>query len=110
MIATSITNDLTPTVAAVEPTIQIENIHYQVVHWTEGRFRIRIPRLADDPEYVGKLHYLVDGLDFVSDIQLNPASRSLIVEYDYEASAKAIAIVQERLFSAIQTAPQVEVP
>jgi heavy metal translocating P-type ATPase len=110
MIATSVTNDLTPTVAAVEPTIQIENIHYQVVHWTEGRFRIRIPRLADDPEYVGKLHYLVDGLDFVSDVQLNPASRSLTVEYDYEASAKAIAIVQEKLFSAIQTAPQVEVP
>ena len=110
MIATNFMEDLTPTVAAVEPTIQIENIHYQVVHWTEGRFRIRIPRLADDPEYVGKLHYLVDGLDFVSDIQINPASRSLIVEYDYEASARAIAIVQERLFSVIQTAPQVEVP
>lgn len=110
MIATSVTEDFTPTVAAFEPTIQVETIHYQVAHWTEGRFRIRISRLADDPEYVGKLHYLIDGLDFVSNVQINPASSSLIVEYDFQASARAIAIVQEKLFSAIQAAPLVEVP
>lgn len=111
MIATSVTEDLATTVAVeVVSSLQPQNIHYEVVHWTTGRFRIRILRLADNSEYANQLQYSVESLDFVNSVQINPASRSIIVEYDHEASAVKIATVQEKLFSAIQQAPLVEVP
>ena len=112
MIATSVTEDLATTVAVeVVPSLQAQNIHYEVVHWTTGRFRIRILKLADDAEYANQLQYSVESLDFVNKVQINPASRSIIVEYDHEpTSAVKIATVQEKLFSAIQQAPLVEVP
>lgn len=102
MLATSVTE--------VGPSIRVENIHYHVVHWITGRFRIRIPRLLYDAEYASKLKYLVETLHFVNKVNINPSASSLIVEYDYEANAVAIAVVQEKLFVAIQEAPFVEVP
>lgn len=110
MSAMSVTEELTTTVTEVSPAIQPENIHYQVVHWTTGRFRLRIVRLSFDAEYARKLEYLVTSLDLVTSTQVNPAASSLIVYYDYEASADTTAIVQEQLFVAIQEAPFVDVP
>lgn len=110
MLAPSVTEELVTIVAEVSPSIQPENIHYQVVHWTTGRFRIRILRLSYDSEYASKLKYLVESLDFVTSIQLNPAASSLVVNYNHEANAVALTIVQEKLFVAIQEAPFVDIP
>lgn len=51
---------------------QAENIHYQVVHWIPGRFRILIPRLHEDEEYITKLKYVLDTIEFVTEVEINP--------------------------------------
>lgn len=89
--------------------VTAETIHYQIVHWMPGRFRIKIPKLGWDEEYGGKLKYLVDSLNFVTSTRINPAAHALIVEYRHEPSATAIATVQERLFRVIQEASYAKV-
>ncbi len=87
---------------------QPEEIDYQVVHTTVGRFRIRVARLASDSEYAIKLNWLVESLNFVTSVRINPAASSIIV--NYEASIVSSPIVQENLFTAIQQAITIEVP
>jgi heavy metal translocating P-type ATPase len=94
---------------AMNSVVAIENIHYQIVHWMPGRFRIRIPRLVRDEEYGLKLKYLVESLNFVTGVRLNPSASSLVVEYRHEPTAVAIATIQEKLFRLIQEAPTAKV-
>ena len=89
--------------------ITAENIHYQIVHWMPGRFRIKIPKLGWDGEYAARLQHLVEALNFVTSTRINPSAQSLIVEYRYEPNAAAIATVQEKLFRTIQEAPYAKV-
>lgn len=89
--------------------VDYQNIHYQVIHWMPGRFRIRIPRLAWDEDYGGRLKYLVDALSFVTATRINLEAHSFIVEYHHEVSAISIATVQEKLFRAIQDAPTIDI-
>jgi Cu2+-exporting ATPase len=81
-----------------------------VVHWIPGRFRIQIPLLAEDDEYINQLDYVLDRLDFVTETNINPAARSLVVNYEHEPTALAIATVENKIFTAIQEAAEVEVP
>ena len=90
-------------------TVDCQTIHYQILHWMPGRFRIRIPRLAWDEEYGSRLKYLVDSLSFVSATRISLESRSIVVEYRHEATAVGISLVQEKLFRAIQDAPMVDI-
>jgi len=99
---------LVTTVAEAPIENQPEKIDYQVVHTTVGRYRIRVPRLASDSEYAGKLNWLVESLSFVISVRINPAVSSLIVNYD--TRVVSIAVVQENLFTAIQQASIAEVP
>jgi heavy metal translocating P-type ATPase len=92
------------------PFSHAETIHYEVVHWIPGRFRIRIPQLAWDEEYALSIKYLLSKQSFVTETQVNPLASSLIISYDHQPTAVAIASVQEKLFSAIQQAPTTEVP
>ncbi|HEY9800573.1 MAG TPA: heavy metal translocating P-type ATPase [Leptolyngbyaceae cyanobacterium] len=87
-----------------------ENIHYQVVHWIPGRFRIRIPRLHEDEEYCNQLKYTLEKIEFVTEVEINAQASCLIVNYRHQATASNIAIVQEKLFTAIQRASENIVP
>lgn len=87
-----------------------ENIHYQVLHWIPGRFRIRIPRLHEDEEYCNQLKYTLEKIEFVTEVEVNALASCLIVNYRYQSSASTIAIVQEKLFTAIQRASENIVP
>lgn len=87
-----------------------ENIHYQVVHWIPGRFRIRIPRLHVDEEYCNQLKYTLEKIEFVTEVEVNALASCLIVSYRHQSSASTIAIVQEKLFTAIQRASENSVP
>jgi Cu2+-exporting ATPase len=100
--------------SAMEPQVTVERVtaetvHYQIVHWMPGRFRIKIPKLGWDEEYGSQLKYLVDSLNFVTSSRINPAGHALIVEYRHEPSATAIATVQEKLFRVIQEASYTQV-
>ena len=86
----------------------LQQIDYQVVHFTTGRFRIRVPRLANDIEYASKLTWLVESLDFVITVRINPVAQSVIVNYN--ASLIIGAEVQQHLFTAIQRASLANIP
>lgn len=96
-------------VQVTESFVIPQNIHYQVMHWMPGRFRIRIDRLAYDEEYGGKLKYLVDALNFVTGTRINPMARALVVEYRHDPSATAIVTIQDKLFDVIQSAHYTDV-
>lgn len=90
------------------PTCQAETVLYEVIHWTPGRFRLRIPRLAYDDEYEHQLCYVLKHLNFVTELQINPMTRSVTV--NYEAGDFPIAAIEEQLFQAIQMAAVTQIP
>ncbi len=81
---------------------QLEEMDYQVVHTITGRFRIRVPRLARDLEYASKLNWLIESLNFVTSVRINPAASSVIVNYEVNVVSSAVA--QKELFTCIQQA------
>ncbi|MDG2990624.1 heavy metal translocating P-type ATPase [Candidatus Synechococcus calcipolaris G9] len=88
-----------------------EDVHYQVVHWITGRFRIRIPRLGYDAEYAAKLLYVVSKITAVTTTRINPPARSLVVEYNPKLFGNTLAVVQAEIFQSIQSAATLpEVP
>jgi heavy metal translocating P-type ATPase len=101
---------LVTNVIAAYPFSYPETIHYEVIHWIPGRFRIRIPQLAWDEEYACQLKYVLSKQNFLTESEIKPQASSLIANYNYETSAVAIATIQEKLFKAIQEAATVEVP
>lgn len=101
---------LVTTIVEAQTFSYVETVYYKVVHWVPGRYRIQIPLLAEDEEYAKQLTYVLDTLDFVTEVKVNPAARSLIVNYNHQPTAVAIATVEDKLFSAIQRAVEVEIP
>lgn len=80
-----------------------ENLSYRVVHSIPGRIRIRIPRLVNDSEYASNLQHLIEALDFVSYVRINPTASSLVVEFNYNHKGFTETI-EERIFQAIASA------
>ncbi|RUT07321.1 ATPase [Dulcicalothrix desertica PCC 7102] len=80
---------------------------YEIIHVTRERFRIRISRLASDPEYASKLTWLVEYEDFVLSVRISLLSSSLIVNYDPDVP---VTTVQSSLLKCIEKASQAEVP
>jgi heavy metal translocating P-type ATPase len=74
-------------------------VGYEVIHRTQRRLRLRIPRLIDDPNYAETLQCLVEALDGVVSVRVNLAAQSLVVETE-----GAIAPFESQLFEAIQQA------
>uniref|UniRef100_B8HUR6 Uncharacterized protein n=1 Tax=Cyanothece sp. (strain PCC 7425 / ATCC 29141) TaxID=395961 RepID=B8HUR6_CYAP4 len=68
-------------------------MEYEVKSAIAGRIRIKVPRLAHDPDYAGKLKGLVDGINGVYNCQINPAASSILIEYfcDGNHSTQAMA-------------------
>ncbi|MCL6752101.1 hypothetical protein KBT16_14470 [Nostoc sp. CCCryo 231-06] len=96
-----------PAVAKVDRLQQI--VGYEIVHKNPRRIRISIPRLAADAEYVRTLKYLVESIDSVIEVRINPVVSSIAVEYDYQVDAQAIAKAEQKLFAAIQEAIHVQI-
>ena len=84
-----------------------EKVDYQVVHQNSHRIRVQVPRLQDDT-YVRQLNYLVESLDYVTNVHINPAAQSIALEYDLLVGEEAIATSRIRLFEAIERAPYIE--
>lgn len=81
-------------------------VKYAIVHVTKGRIRIRIPRLKYDREYQCSLEKLVDSLEFVSGVRINPLARSIIIHYDERALT--FVSLQKKLATAIQQAANID--
>ncbi len=57
---------------------------YQIVHSVPGRIRIKIPQLAEDPEFVQRLQQLLNNDDCVIKVRVNRSAASVIINYDGE--------------------------
>ncbi len=86
----------------------LAEIEYQIVHATVGRYRLRIPRIVSDWEYTHKLSWLVESLDFVTDVRINSKAGAVIINYDTDVVSDTV--LQENLSQAIQQANEVDLP
>ena len=59
-----------------------ERIEFQIVHALPGRIRLKIPRLRRESSYRDRLQRLVKSLNPVTEVQVHPASASMIVYYN----------------------------
>lgn len=73
----------------------------QVIHWTPGRYRLRIPRLRYDKEYVRQLPLILQQLDFVNEVRINDRIGSVVITYTVSQTESNRAI-ESRLFAALQ--------
>ncbi|MEA5503421.1 heavy metal translocating P-type ATPase [Halotia wernerae UHCC 0503] len=96
-----------PTESEIPRKNLFQEIHYEIVHITQERLRIRIPRLADDPEYASSLTWLIESFDFIVSVRINQLSSSLIVYYEPDVS---LTTVQKSLLNSIQQASVVDLP
>ncbi len=76
--------------------------NYHVVHTSPGRIRISVPQLNNDWEYTNKLEQLLNSLDFVVRVRLNPSAYSIAIRY--EASAISDQTFLEQIATCFQQA------
>ena len=68
---------------------QVIEVRYQVIHVTTGRLRVRIHRLAIDPEYTSKLQRFLKSSVQVLNVRFNPVLSCLIVHYEADFGTPA---------------------
>ncbi len=81
---------------------------YQVIHSTLGRYRIRVPQLANDSDFADKLKTLVKSLGFVTEVSINAPARSLIISYEINAISSTTAL--EKFARCIDRVNSIEIP
>ena len=61
---------------------ELPQLTYRVVHAIHGRLRLRIPNLRSDSDYCYRLKALVESVESVNKVRLNPDAQSIIIYYD----------------------------
>jgi hypothetical protein len=92
------TSTLVPKLSTRRPTTP----SYQVVHSTNGRIRLRIPKVANDLHYTYKLKRSLTTLAFVTAVIVNPKAMSVTIEY--RANQASNTMIKEKLARAIEQA------
>ncbi len=77
---------------------------YRLVHQIRGRLRLKIPCLAWDEDYAGRLEWLILKKTLITGYRINNSAASLIVFYDGETSPEAVIL--DYLETLIQQASQ----
>jgi len=81
------------------PLTQSEaGIEYKVIHRQQGRIRVNVPKLAFDANEVSLLTEAIKSLAFVIDVRINPAAKSIAVEYQPGWDS-----VEEKIISCCQS-------
>lgn len=92
----------------------LESVGYQIVHAIAGRIRIRVPWLETDSQSASKYQQLVEAIDSVKLVRINPLAQSIVVEYNpkrvplAEMEDLLIAAMQQVKLTPPATAPTVE--
>ncbi len=82
------------------PSTQSEaGIEYKVIHRQRGRIRLNVPRLTLDSNEVSLLTEAIKSHAFVTDLRINPAAKSIVVEYQPELDS---SLVEEKIISCCQ--------
>ena len=78
---------------------EVDKLDYKVIHSNERRLRIYLPRLAVDTEYAQTLKQVMESFDFVTDVRINPAAKSIAIEYNSQGVSSTL--IQEKILSYI---------
>lgn len=78
-----------------------------ILHATLGRLRLRVPRIATDPDYASRLNWLVESFEFVSSVRLNPTARCLVVYYQPSCST---SVVEAQILATVEQAASEPLP
>ncbi|AUB43256.1 copB, Cu2+-exporting ATPase (plasmid) [Nostoc flagelliforme CCNUN1] len=79
---------------------EVDKLGYKVIHSNERRLRIYLPRLAVDTEYAKTLKQVMESFDFVTDVRINPAAKSIAIEHDNQGVSSTL--IQEKILSYIE--------
>ena len=55
---------------------------FRVAHAISGRIRLKIPRLRTDLDFRYRLKALIESVDGVTQVRVNPEAQSIVVCYD----------------------------
>ncbi|NEN90687.1 MAG: metal ABC transporter ATPase [Okeania sp. SIO3H1] len=92
--ATTISQSVTPVASDDSPA-------YTIVHSTPGRIRLRIPRVASEPDYTKRLEQLLNTDSHVLKVRINRAAASIVIQYqaegmsDWELGMLLMSIIQK---------------
>ncbi len=78
----------------------MEQVGYQIVHAIAGRIRLRVPWLETDPQATSNYQRLVEALNGVKAVRINPLAQSIVVEY-YPRGI-SLSNMQETLIAVMQ--------
>lgn len=85
-----------------------EQVSYRIIHKNEQRLRIETPRVAYDSEYCQTLKQVIEKLNFVTDVRINPAARSISIEFRNRGVASSL--IQEKILRYIEQVNVLESP
>ncbi|MEM1172112.1 MAG: HMA2 domain-containing protein [Cyanobacteria bacterium P01_H01_bin.35] len=86
---------------AVTPVSSEDSPAYTIVHSIPGRIRLRIPRVALEPDYAKRLEQLLSADSHVLKVRINKAATSIVIQYqadgmsDWELGMLLMNIIQE---------------
>ena len=89
---------------SVTPVTSEDSAAYTIVHSTPGRIRLRIPRVASEPDYAKRLEQLLSADSHVLKVRINTAAASIVIRYqadgmsDWELGMLLMNIIQEADF------------
>uniref|UniRef100_B8HLX2 Heavy metal translocating P-type ATPase n=1 Tax=Cyanothece sp. (strain PCC 7425 / ATCC 29141) TaxID=395961 RepID=B8HLX2_CYAP4 len=84
------------------------SLEYEIVHITEGRWRLRIPCLINNPDYASRLTWLLETRNWQIQVRINLFIGAVVI--DYRTDLISPQQLQQDLFTLIQQAHTVELP
>ncbi|MBC7515260.1 MAG: heavy metal translocating P-type ATPase, partial [Alkalinema sp. FL-bin-369] len=77
---------------------------YQIAHQTPWHLRLKVASLGEDAEYAQRLMALATAIEGVVQVRINPAAKSISVEFDFQLSVEQIAIAHNTLVERLTQA------
>ena len=91
--------------AAAEPSVTTSlTMSYQIAHQTPWHLRLKVASLGEDVEYAQRLMALATAIEGVVQVRINPAAKSISVEFDFQLSVEQIAIAHNTLVERLTQA------
>ena len=73
---------------SVTPVNSNDSPEYTIVHSTPGRIRLRITKVASEPDYAKRLEELLNADSHVLKVRINRAAASIVIQYQAEGMSE----------------------
>jgi Cu2+-exporting ATPase len=92
------------------PELQImPAVNYRIVHEISGRIRLKIPQIAQNPDYAEKLKYLLELQSWITQVRINRHAASVTIAYqpsDHHQSS--VLLLLDRLIQEAQVSQKID--